>query len=90
MKVILIIISFALLFALIVCLYVLVRNNKTYNFRMYILDCIYNNYKSEDYFRYISLYNKYSYEDILYSFKPLKLKYWYSEEEIKILKGIKQ
>lgn len=27
--------------------------------------------------------NKYSYEDYLYSFKPLKLESWFTEEEIK-------
>lgn len=30
---------------------------------------------------------KQSYEDMLYSFKPLKLESWFTEEEIKILKG---
>lgn len=35
------------------------------------------------------LYDKYSFDDMLYSFKPLTLEAWYSEEEIKILKGEK-
>lgn len=31
--------------------------------------------------------DKYNYEDMLYSLKPLTLEAWYTEEEIKILKG---
>lgn len=29
-----------------------------------------------------SIYPRYSYTDFMYSFKPLKVKYWYTEEEI--------
>ena len=29
-----------------------------------------------------SIYSRYSYNDFMYSFKPLKVKYWYTEEEI--------
>lgn len=39
--------------------------------------------------RYSNLMNKlrdkYTYNKLLWSFKPLKLKYWYTEEEIKML-----
>lgn len=28
-------------------------------------------------------YSKYNYEELLYSIKPLKLRYWFTEEEIK-------
>jgi hypothetical protein len=29
--------------------------------------------------------DKYPYDEMLYSFKPLKLKYWFTDEEIKLL-----
>ena len=29
-----------------------------------------------------SICSRYSYNDFMYSFKPLKVKYWYTEEEI--------
>lgn len=35
-----------------------------------------------------SLTQKHSFNRMIYSFKPLKLKYWYTEEEIKIMMGI--
>lgn len=35
-----------------------------------------------------SLTQKYSFNKMVCSFKPLKLKYWYTEEEIKIMMGI--
>ena len=35
-----------------------------------------------------SLTQKHSFNKMVYSFKPLKLKYWYTEEEIKIMMGI--
>lgn len=37
------------------------------------------------YFEFRNLQNKHSYRDMLYSIKPLKLKYWFTEEEIKYL-----
>lgn len=35
-----------------------------------------------------SLTQKHSFNKMIYSFKPLKLKYWYTEEEIRIMMGI--
>lgn len=35
-----------------------------------------------------SLTQKHSFNRMVYSFKPLKLKYWYTEEEIRIMMGI--
>ncbi len=32
--------------------------------------------------------DKHSYESMLYSTKPLKLEAWFTEQEIKILKGV--
>ena len=40
--------------------------------------------------RYVAhrLIHKHSYASMVYSFKPLKLKYWYSEEDIELIKRI--
>lgn len=35
--------------------------------------------------RLSQLYMKYSINDFLYSFKPLKMEYWFTEEELKLL-----
>lgn len=62
--------------------YLLIRNDKVLNLRINII--------------YLELCNKitigkyskrYSYSKMLFSFKPLKLKYWFTEEEIKELLG---
>lgn len=58
------------------------RNNLTYSFRYRLVwqtlalkaDKI-QEYKD-------SIYSRYSYTDFMFSFKPLKVKYWYTEEEI--------
>lgn len=63
--------------------YMLWRNNKVYDFRIKIIDGItLANWRDAK-----KLYDKYSYGDMLYSIKPLKLEAWFTEEEIKILKG---
>lgn len=77
------IISFAL------SIYFFYRNDETYKFRTYINQMCYDynirhlsplsNLK-EDAYKWF--YDKYSYEDMLFSFNPLKLKYWYTKEEI--------
>lgn len=88
MKTMLVILLIIVFLALIVLTYVLIRNEKVFNFREYIRECIYENYNGDDYFQIRqTLYDKYSYDDLLYSIKPLKLEYWYTEEEIKVMKG---
>lgn len=37
------------------------------------------------YVKFRDLSNKHSYNDMIYSIKPLKLKYWFTEEEINYL-----
>lgn len=50
---------------------------------------LYRNYDAYDFWMGIrtneKLGNKYTYNQILYSFKPLKFEAWFSEEEVKIL-----
>lgn len=88
-----VIISFVLIAILVIfqayCIYILYRNKKTYNFRMEISEMCYDyndrrikerdlNFKSA----YEWFYEKYSYEKMLYSFKPLKLEVWFTEKEL--------
>lgn len=77
--------------ALVYGLYILHRNNKVLEFRCYILDrctkaqiaSIYNGVNELG--EYDAIYRKYSYNDMLYSFKPLKLEKWFTKEEIDLL-----
>ena len=73
--------------------YLFVRNYFVMMFRSKIIDLCYKHnlrridetlgvdYESA----YDWFFNKYSYEIFLFSFKPLKLKYWFTEEEIERL-----
>lgn len=81
--------------ALLVNQYFLYRHKKVRRFRLELIEMAYTAAKKailcgeDDIESLISLCDKYSYDDMLYSFKPLTLEAWYSEEEIKILKGEK-
>lgn len=71
--------------ALMVCKYLIYRNEKVLEFRLMILDICaeyLNNHtdsKINDVDRFA---NKYTDRQLLYSIKPLKLKYWYTKEEL--------
>lgn len=72
------------------CLYILNRNNKVAAFRGKLIDMSseYNKRRINEHdFDYKCAYewflNKYTYKRMLYSFKPLKLEAWFTEEEIK-------
>ncbi len=69
--------------------YLFKRNDNVYKFREYLLDIIYKDYINNEHYlnKKLDIYYKYSYHRMLLSIKPLKLEVWYSEEEIKILKG---
>lgn len=86
---------------LVFAVYFLIRNDKVLYFRLNYTRNAYNYlYKTlhccideEDLDEYYKLRNRvyntidrYSYNKILFSFKPLKLEYWFTEEEIKYLK----
>ena len=76
-----------------VCVYVLIRNNKVCKFRIYIADLIYskgcdminNGASHSDIVELWDMLNDISYDEMLYSFKPLKIEYWFTEEELKLL-----
>lgn len=71
--------------------YMLARNFYVNKFRIKIIAlCREHNLRrleeSLDYdCAYDWFFDKYSYSKMLFSFKPLKLKYWYTEEEIERL-----
>lgn len=81
-------------------LYLLHRNKKVSDFRGYIIALISTTIKwqiekglyKEQYWQYHfdamwALCKKHSYNRMLHSFKPLRLKVWYSEEEMKAMNG---
>lgn len=73
--------------------HLLYRNDKVGQFRLKLIDMAHMATRKaihsgmDDIGRAYELCDKYSYEDMLYSLKPLTLEAWYTEEEIKILKG---
>jgi hypothetical protein len=74
-------------------LYILIRNEKVFVFRTYILDRAHNELLRilyEDIDKYESMrkewnkiYDRHSYNKMLFSFKPLKSEHWFTEKEIK-------
>ena len=71
----------------ILAVYLLVRNSKVYKFTLKLIDlaCAYNIRHLQDLYddnAYEWFCDKYSYEKLLFSFKPLSLKYWFTEDEI--------
>lgn len=93
MEIVLSIILFICVIALIFSIYISTRNFKVRSFRLLLIEMSYGyelrrlresgkrSGDEEDAFDWFL--NKYSYEEQLFSLKPLKLKYWYTEEELK-------
>lgn len=86
---------------LVFSVYFLIRNDNVLYFRLnYVrnaydylyktLHCCTNEEDLDEYYKLCDRVNnaidRYSYDKMLFSFKPLKLKYWFTEEEIKYLK----
>jgi hypothetical protein len=90
-------------------LYLGIRNNKVYYFKIsfghFLFDelmRILKTYKDDDEFskdednlniireKVYFLLNKHSYNKYLFSFKPLKLEKWFTEEELEFIKYLKQ
>lgn len=72
----------------IMCGYIFARNFQVGKFRSKIINlCYEHNLRhilSND-SAYVWFYDKVSYNKMLYSFKPLKLEYWWTKEEIERL-----
>lgn len=67
-------------------MYISIRFGKVIHFLDEINDKLYSvDNVEEDIEELNKIYNKYKIDDLLYSFKPLKLKYWFTEEEITII-----
>ena len=70
------------------------RINDVYKFKLDIINLVYSrgkilfsDNKFEEAFKVESLKNKWDYMDMVNSYKPLVLKEWYTEDEIKLMKG---
>lgn len=74
-------------------IYFFIRNNKVHKFRIYIVDLIHSRAcvmiddgaSHRDIFNLWDMLDGISYEEMLFSFKPLKMEYWFTEEELKLL-----
>lgn len=74
-------------------LYIVIRNEKVFVFRAYILGRAYDEllrilHKDIDkyesmYEEWDKIYDRHSYNKMVFSFKPLKSEHWFTEEEIK-------
>lgn len=70
------------------------RNTEVYNFRSYLINIcsktenkLINQGKYEEVKHIEKLYHKHTYDDMYNSSKPLTIEEWYTEEEIKLMKG---
>jgi len=63
-------------------LYFFIRNELVYNFRLKLLERVYDGYNWQN---KANVYRKVSYHKMMLSFKPLRLKYFYSQEDIETL-----
>lgn len=77
------------------CIWLLIRNHKTYKFMTGVSRMCYDAISRAldkgilDVDEYYEVWNKLSYHKVLFSFKPLKLEYWFTEEEIELLNRYK-
>lgn len=86
--------SLAILFmALVIAVYLDIRDDRVYAFSKHIIDCSHDEiqrvlYEDKDRGKQLleqfkKIYDNNTYDRMLYSIKPLKVKYWFTEEEIK-------
>lgn len=74
-------------------IYFLIRNYKVFKFRMYIANLIYSRAcdkindgtSYEDASCLWNMLQDISYDEMLFSFKPLKMECWFTDEELKSL-----
>lgn len=75
--------------------WILIRNNNTYKFMDSINKMCYDAISRAldrgilDLDEYYKIWDKLSYYDVLFSFKQLKLEYWFTKEEIELLNKYK-
>lgn len=83
--------SAVLFLELIYFIYLRFRCKRVAIFRRYILNICHRaeteaiNNGTYDFRRYDKVLDHHSFEDMLYSIKPLKIKYWFTKEEIEFL-----
>ena len=83
--VVIVFIIILLLFALITCDYLQYRERKVREFRSMINElCIQYMLRHPfcETYEMDLFYNKYTFKQMLFNIKPLKLKYWYTKEEL--------
>lgn len=78
---------------IIISMCILIRNDKVYKFRVYIANLIHSracdmindgaSYQDTSYLW--NMLDNISYEKMLYSFKPLKMECWFTDDELKSL-----
>lgn len=87
LSIILVIILSGLFISIFYGIYLLFRNNKVYKFRTRIIDLETDKYLAEKSYEKnpYELHDRYTYDEMLYSFKPLKLENWFTKEEVESL-----
>lgn len=58
------------------------RNNNVFSFRNSVIELV---FKDSDYEEKLKIYDRVSYDKMVWSFKPLKLESFYTKEQIAIL-----
>lgn len=81
------IILYIILVIILLGLFLDFRNKKVLEFRIKILNLETAKYSAEKSRKKnpFELHDRYTYDEMLYSFKPLKLEYWFTKEEVKSL-----
>lgn len=70
---------------IIISIYLLNRNSKVYKFRSYITIKFIYKVNANNRWNAMRLLDKHTYEKMLFSLKPLKMEYWFTKEELKLL-----
>ncbi len=83
--VVIVFIMIFLLFLLITCDYLQYRERKVWEFRSTIKELCIQYLRRHPFcemYEMVLFYNKYTFKQMLFSIKPLKLEYWYTKEEL--------
>ena len=94
MEIIRIIVLIILIALLLLNIYIMIRNSRVYPFRMSVLENIDSEVTKrikqdaitiKEISQMFGILNTVSYAKMLFSFKPLKVEYWFTKEELKIM-----